>query len=160
MPGQPPPYARVAGRLRDMGYHAMPAKPGEKVPGHFEAGRWSHMARWPDWCGRMPPEFLHERWESWPDPGVCIAHGAVVGADVDTDRKDVAEAVLAALGPSPVRRRGQKGWMGYYRPGSGCEGLGARIRWYHPDVYATGSAGISGRSPRGVSSSVSGVSQW
>ena len=74
------PYARVAGRLRDMGYHAMPAKPGEKVPGHFEAGRWSHMARWQDWCGRMPPEFLHERWESWPDAGVCIAHGAVVGA--------------------------------------------------------------------------------
>ena len=111
------------------------------MPGHFEAGRWSHMARWQDWCGRMPPEFLHERWESWPDPGVCIAHGAVVGADVDTDRKDVADAVVAALGPSPVRRRGQKGWMGYYRPGSGCEGLGARLRWYHPDVCITGEDG-------------------
>ena len=141
MAAQPSPYALAAGRLRDMGYHAMPAKPGEKVPGHFEAGRWSHMARWQDWCGRMPPEFLHERWESWPDPGVCIAHGAVVGADVDTDRKDVADAVVAALGPSPVRRRGQKGWMGYYRPGSGCEGLGARLRWYHPDVYITGEDG-------------------
>ena len=141
MAAQPSPYALVAGRLRDMGYHAMPAKPGEKVPGHFEAGRWSHMARWQDWCGRMPPEFLHERWESWPDPGVCIAHGAVVGADVDTDRKDVADAVVAALGPSPVRRRGQKGWMGYYRPGSGCEGLGARLRWYHPDVCITGEDG-------------------
>jgi hypothetical protein len=70
------PYGLVAGRLRDMGYHAMSAKPGEKVPGHFEAGRWSHMARWQDWCGRMPPEFLHERWESWPDPGVCIARNA------------------------------------------------------------------------------------
>ena len=66
---QPSPYAQAAGRLRDMGYHAMPAKPGEKVPGHFEAGRWSYMARWQDWCGRMPPEFLHERWESWPDAG-------------------------------------------------------------------------------------------
>jgi hypothetical protein len=120
-----------------MGYHAMPAKPGEKVPGHFEAGSWSHMARWQDWCGRMPPEFLHERWESWPDPGVCVAHGAVVGADVDTDRTDVAAAVVAALGPSPVRRRGQKGWMGYYRPGPGCGELGARLRWYHPDVYST-----------------------
>ena len=117
MATEPSPYALAAGRLRDMGYHAMPAKPGEKVPGHFEAGRWSHMARWQDWCSRMPPEFLHERWESWPDPGVCIAHGNIVGADVDTERKDVAAAVVAALGPSPVRRRGQKGWMGYYRPG-------------------------------------------
>ena len=27
--------------------------------------------------------------------------------------------------------------MGYYRPGSGCDGLGARLRWYHPDVYTT-----------------------
>ncbi len=124
MAAPPSPYARAAGRLRDMGYHAMPAKPGEKVPGHFEAGRWSHMARWQDWCGRMPPEFLHERWESWPDAGVCIAHGAVVGADVDTDRKDVADAVVAALGPSPVRRRGQKGWMGYYRPGPDAKGSG------------------------------------
>ena len=141
MLAQPSPYALVAGRLRDMGYHAMPAKPGEKVPGHFEAGRWSYMARWQDWCGRMPPEFLHERWESWPDAGVCIAHGAVVGADVDTDRTDIAAAVVAALGPSPVRRRGQKGWMGYYRPGSGCEALGARLRWYHPEVFSTGEDG-------------------
>lgn len=141
MPAQPSPYAQAAGRLRDMGYHTMPAKPGEKVPGHFEAGRWSHMARWQDWCARMPPEFLHERWESWPDAGVCIAHGSVVGADVDTDRKDVAAAVVAALGPSPVRRRGQKGWMGYYRPGPGCEGLGARLRWYHPDICVTNADG-------------------
>ena len=141
MAAQPSPYARVAGRLRDMGYHAMPAKPGAKVPGHFETGLWSYMARWQDWCGRMPPEFLHERWESWPDPGVCIAHGAVVGADVDTERRDVADAVVAALGPSPVRRRGQKGWMGYYRPGSECEGLGARLRWYHPDVHITNDDG-------------------
>ena len=44
MATEPSPYARAAGRLRDMGYHAMPAKPGEKVPGHFDAGRWSYMA--------------------------------------------------------------------------------------------------------------------
>ncbi len=141
MAAPPSPYVRAAGRLRDMGYHAMPAKPGEKAPGHFEAGRWSHMARWQDWCGRMPPEFLHERWEEWADAGVCVAHGAVIGADVDTDRKDVADAVVAALGPSPVRRRGQKGWMGYYRPGSGCGGLGARLRWYGPDIYSIGEDG-------------------
>ena len=141
MAAPPSPYVRAAGRLRDMGYHAMPAKPGEKAPGHFEAGRWSHMARWQDWCGRMPPAFLHERWEEWADAGVCVAHGAVIGADVDTDRKDVADAVVAALGPSPVRRRGRKGWMGYYRPGSGCEGLGARLRWYDPDICSIGEDG-------------------
>jgi len=133
MPAQPSPYARAAGRLRDMGYHPMPAKPGEKVPGHFEAGRWSHMARWQDWCARQPPEFLHERWVEWPDAGVCLAHGMVAGADVDTDRKDVAAAVLQALGPSPVRRFGSKGWMGYYRPGTGCEAHGARLRWHDAD---------------------------
>lgn len=141
MSAPPSAYARAAGRLRDMGYHPMPAKPGEKVPGYFEVGRWSHMARWQDWCRRMPPEFLHERWASWPDAGVSIAHGAVVAADVDTDRTDVAAAVLAALGPSPVRRRGQKGWMGYYRPCRGCEELGARLRWYHPDVFIANNDG-------------------
>ena len=116
-----------------MGYHAMPAKPGEKVPGHYDAGRWSHMARWQDWCGRMPPEFLHERWESWPDAGVCIAHGDVVGLDVDTDRADIAAAVVAALGPSPVRRFGSKGWMGYYRPSAGLNDQCARLRWFDAD---------------------------
>jgi hypothetical protein len=124
-----------------MGYHPMPVGPGTKVPGHFEAGRWAPMGKWSQYCMRMPPDYLRERWESWPDPGICIAHGAVVGADVDTERTDVANAVVAALGPSPVRRRGQKGWMGYYRPGPGCEGLGARLRWYHADVYTTNDDG-------------------
>jgi hypothetical protein len=127
------PYARVAARLRDMGHHPMPVRPGEKVPGHFEAGRWSFMARWQEWCTRQPPAFLHETWEEWPDSGVCIAHGRVVGADVDTDRQEVAAAVIAALGPSPVRRRGQKGWMGYYRPGPGCGAHVARLRWVDAD---------------------------
>jgi hypothetical protein len=126
-----------------MGYHAMPVVPGEKAPGAFEAGRWSFMSGWQQWCGSLPPPFLHERWEDWPDAGVCIAHGndSAVAADVDTDRNDIAAAVVAALGPSPVRRRGQKGWIGYYRPGPGCAGLPGRLRWYDPGTHTTNADG-------------------
>lgn len=130
---QPSPYARAAGRLRDMGFHSMPVAPNTKFPGALASGRWHAMPRWQEWCARQPPEFLHERWEEWADAGVCIGHGRVVGLDVDTDRTDVTAAVLAAVPPSPVRRFGSKGWMGYYRPRNGLADQAARLRWFDGD---------------------------
>lgn len=131
------PYLRAADTLRDQGYHPMPAMPGAKVPGAWsEARGWQPMGQWSSWCDTQPPEFLHSKWQDWPDAGVCIAHGPVVGLDIDTDRTDVAHAAVEAVGPSPVRRRGSKGWMGYYRPGKAAEGHTARVRWYEGDKIA------------------------
>ena len=127
------PYASFADTLRDNGYHVMPCTPGAKVPGTWDSGSWRPMPQWQKWCDTMPPEFLHQRWLAWPDAGLCVAHGAIVGLDIDTDRKDVAEAAVAAVGPSPIRRTGAKGWMGYYRPGAGLGGHTARVRWFDGD---------------------------
>lgn len=125
------PYANFSDSLRDRGYHVMPCMPGAKVPGSWDATTgWRPMAQWQSWCAAMPPTFTHERWSDWPDAGICMAHGEVVGLDVDTDRKDVSDAAMAALGASPARRVGSKGWMGYYRAGRGADGHGARVRWY------------------------------
>lgn len=127
------PYASFADTLRDNGYHVMPVMPGSKVPGAFAGSTWAPMAQWSKWCDQMPPDFLHQKWLDWPDAGICIAHGAVVGLDIDTDRKDVAEAAIGAVGASPLRRVGAKGWMGYYRPGKAADGHAGRVRWYDRD---------------------------
>ncbi|WP_425070659.1 bifunctional DNA primase/polymerase [Sagittula sp. S175] len=126
------PYAAVAASYREQGYHVMPVGPGTKVPGKYQGGIWNPMPGWQKYCRDMAPEFVHSTWERWPDAGVCVAHGAVIGLDLDTDRRDVAEALHKAVTPPTVRRRGQKGWLGYYRPGAGLDGLVARVRWYDP----------------------------
>lgn len=88
------------------------------------------MPGWQKYCDMPAPDFIHSQWERYPEAGVCIAHGAVIGLDLDTDRPDVAQALHRAIEPPSVRRRGGKGWMGYYRPGAGLEHLTARVRWY------------------------------
>lgn len=113
----------------------MPCSPGTKIPGQYRNGAWFPMSQWSQWCDKQPPDFLHEKWEDWPDAGMCLAHGAVVGLDVDTDRREVSDAAQEAVGPSPVRRVGRKGWMGYYRPGEGVANCGARLRWYDPKIF-------------------------
>lgn len=127
------PYARSADTLRDNGYHVMPVVPGEKVPGAYYPTGWHRMGQWQKWCDSQPPSFLHDKWRDWPDAGICVAHGLLVGLDIDTDRTDVAEAAVVAVGASPARRRGRKGWMGYYRPGPDLGPHAARVRWYDGD---------------------------
>lgn len=127
------PYAQSAGSLRDNGYHVFPISPGLKTPGQFRGGIWSPMPGWTKFCDTMPAEFIHDGWERWPEAGVGIAHGPVIGLDVDTDRQDVQEALHRAIEPPNVRRRGAKGWLGYFRPAEGLDGLTARVRWYDGD---------------------------
>jgi len=124
------PYHHTAANMRENGYHVLPVMPGAKVPGKYQNGEWRPMPGWAKFCDAMPAEFIHDQWETWPEAGICVAHGNVIGLDLDTDRKDVAEALHKAVEPPSVRRRGAKGWMGYYRPGDGLDGLTARVRWY------------------------------
>ena len=126
------PYAAAAAKLRDQGYSAMPVSPGTKIPGEWRGNAWRPMPGWQKYCDAPAPDFLHDTWERWPDAGVCIAHGTAIGLDLDTDRKDVEAALLRAVEPPSVRRRGRKGWLGYFRPGSGLESVAARVRWYDP----------------------------
>lgn len=130
------PYAIAAGRVRDQGYPCLPVAPGTKFPGVFSNGIWAPMPGWQKYCGAtagLPPEFVHLRWDDWPEAGICIPHGRIIGLDIDTDRADVQAAVHKAILPPQVRRRGAKGWMGYFRPGGGLDDLTARVRWYDRD---------------------------
>lgn len=128
------PYASAAARYRDQGWHVIPCGPGTKVPHEWVSGQWRPLPGWQKYCDTMPAEFLHDQWERWPDAGICLAHGKVIGLDLDTERRDVEEALHRAVPASPAKRRGSKGWMGYYRPGHGLDGVAARVRWYDPKV--------------------------
>jgi hypothetical protein len=132
-PLSPSPYACVADPLRDQGYHVIPIKPGSKVPGIFASGEWSNLPGWQRWCSDMPPAFISDTWETWPNAGIGIAHGVVVGLDVDTDRADVRAAIKTLIAGSPCNRRGSKGWIGYYLPPYNAHTLGARLRWHDAD---------------------------
>lgn len=125
-------YHQAAANLRDNGYSPMPIQPGTKTPGQFSGASWRPMPGWQKYCKAPAPEFVHAQWENWPDAGVCIAHGAVIGLDIDTDRKDVSDAVRSAIKWPEVRRRGKKGWMGYFRAAADLDDGTARLRWYDP----------------------------
>lgn len=127
------PYATIAGPLRELGYSPIPIGPGTKKPGAYVGNSWDNLTRWTRYCAMQAPEFQHAQWERWPDAGVGIAHGFVVAVDVDTDRADVAEAVRSALPIPPARKRGRKGYTGYFRPGDDIDELGARVRFHDAD---------------------------
>jgi hypothetical protein len=126
------PYARVADTLRERGYSVMPAAPGTKVPGQWAGDHWRPMPGWQKYCDGPAPGFLHDQWERWPDAGVSLAHGVVIGLDLDTDRRDVEAAIHAAGVTSPCKKRGAKGWTAYFQRGAGLDGMVARVRWYDP----------------------------
>lgn len=127
------PYEVTAGPLREMGYSPMPVAPGTKIPGACGDGTWRPMPAWQKYCATPAPSFMHQAWCNWPDAGVCIAHGDVIGLDIDTDRADVAEAVRGAVPLSEVRRVGRKGYMAYYRPAPDLSAETARLRWHDAD---------------------------
>ncbi len=86
-------------RLIDNGYSIIPIMPGSKVPGRFSGGEWSPYPDWARHCDRPTKPFEIDIWRRWPDCGVGIATGSVVGIDIDI--LDAALAIqLAALATS------------------------------------------------------------
>ena len=107
-PSERSPFAVAGAALVARGYSALPIAPGNKVPGRYEAGEWRMMNGWSKFCGARPPAFQVRSWESWPNAGVGVAcGGGLVLVDIDLD--DAVDAVVKALPPTPVAKRGAKG---------------------------------------------------
>jgi hypothetical protein len=112
------PYARVAQRLIDSGYSVIPIVPGEKRPGEFTRGEWRGMIDWQRYCDRLPTVFEIDIWNGWPDAGVCVALGKasnLIAIDFDYGPDELRAALEALIPPSPVRKRGAKGYTAFYR---------------------------------------------
>ena len=112
------PYTTIAQRLIDLGYSAIPIVPGEKRPGAFMRGEWRGMKEWERYCDRLPTAFEINNWEKWPDAGVCVALGRasnLVAIDFDYGPDKLRAELEALLPPSPVKKKGAKGYTAFYR---------------------------------------------
>lgn len=122
------PFARAGQRYLDMGYSIMPVGPGTKVPGDFRDRRWRNREGWTTFCERLPTHFDMLVWNMWPDAGVCVALGPasgwLVAVDLDHGSPEVRAAIEVLLPPSPVRKKGAKGYTAFYR---GSPAIPARV---------------------------------
>jgi hypothetical protein len=112
------PFARVAQRLVENGYSAIPIVPGEKRPGEFSRGEWRGMHDWQRFCDRLPTAWEMNSWVGWPDAGVAVALGKasrLIAVDFDYGPDDLRAKLEALIPPSPVRKRGAKGYTSFYR---------------------------------------------
>lgn len=110
------PYAHYGARLVDMGYSAIPCRPGSKRPGEYSFKRWYGRNDWQQYCDRVPTDTETKLWSAWPDAGVCLALGrGLIAIDVDTDDGELRQALSAVLPQSAVMKRGRKGFTAFYR---------------------------------------------
>jgi hypothetical protein len=102
--------ARLGARLVDNGYAVLPIMPGTKKPGQFKRGAWRDYRGWTKHGTRPTSEHELIVWSGWPDAGIGIPTGTVIGVDID-----VLEAQLASrleqlahemLGDTPAVRFG------------------------------------------------------
>jgi hypothetical protein len=112
------PYQEVGARYIDMGYSALPIKPGTKVPCEMSYGKWKDgMSGWTRFCDRIPSDYEIPSWEDYPDSGVCVACGlnGLVAIDIDTDDSKIVAAIMNVLPVVSVMKRGAKGKTLFYR---------------------------------------------
>ena len=103
--------ARYGERLVDSGFHILPLAPEKKAPGRFELGEWTDMYGWGQYAFRQPSSLELQYWCRWPDAGIGILGGKVVGIDIDVLDADLALEVdrlcRRELGDTPALRIGQ-----------------------------------------------------
>jgi hypothetical protein len=104
--------ARLGARLVDNGYPVLPIMPGTKKPGLFKGGAWRDYPGWTRHGTRPTSEHELSIWAQWPEAGIGIPTGTVIGADID-----IADAAIAsrleqlareALGATPAVRFGRR----------------------------------------------------
>jgi hypothetical protein len=112
-------YAAVGAKLVERGYAAIPIMPGTKRPGERRRGEWVGMFKWrEEYTRRLPSRFEIQIWAA-SGAGVCVVCGPaskyLIGVDIDTDDAAVRGAIISALPPTTVIKRGQKGDTRFYR---------------------------------------------
>lgn len=101
----------LGARIVDNGFPILPIMPNTKKPGRFQRGSWGEYPDWSRHCDRPTRQMELSAWSTWPDAGIGVACGAVIGIDIDiVDDPKVAHQVeqLARrmLGDTPALRIG------------------------------------------------------
>ncbi len=104
--------ARHGPSLVERGYRILPIRPGAKSPGTYSRNAWHGYAQWSRHCERDTTENEVATWSDWPQAGVGIATGNVIGIDIDVvQAPEIADAIQALamqqLGLTPAVRIGR-----------------------------------------------------
>jgi Primase C terminal 2 (PriCT-2)/Bifunctional DNA primase/polymerase, N-terminal len=102
--------ARLGARLVDNRYPVLPIMPGTKKPGLFKGGAWRDYPGWTKHGNRPTSEHELIVWSAWPDAGIGIPTGTVIGVDIDIRDDDLAsrleQLAREVLGDTPAIRFG------------------------------------------------------
>jgi Primase C terminal 2 (PriCT-2)/Bifunctional DNA primase/polymerase, N-terminal/Protein of unknown function (DUF3987) len=102
--------ARLGARLVDNGYPILPIMPGTKKPGQFKGGAWRDYRGWTKHGTRPTSEHELIVWSAWPDAGIGIPTGTVIGVDIDVRDNQIAsrleQLAREVLGDTPAVRFG------------------------------------------------------
>ena len=144
--------AQLGATLVDRGYAILPIQPSTKKPGMFRLGAWQDYPKWSRHCERETTENEVDIWGDWPEAGIGIAAGKVIGIDIDVLKsKEIAVQIegLAKrlLGNTPAVRignapkrllvyRAAQPFCGFKYPPIEVLGLGQQFIAYgiHPDT--------------------------
>ncbi|OSM07678.1 hypothetical protein MAIT1_04555 [Magnetofaba australis IT-1] len=99
-------------RLLANGYPILPIMPGEKKPGRFQRGQWVDYPGWTKHGERGATDIELAAWKGWPEAGIGIAGGFIVGVDIDiADDAGLSDRIQAlafeTLGQTPAIRIGR-----------------------------------------------------
>ena len=103
--------AQLGATLVDRGFPILPTQPRSKKPGMYRQGAWHDYPKWSRHCERATTENEVDIWGDWPESGIGIAAGQVVGIDLDVlDARVCAQIEGLAkrlLGDTPAVRIGR-----------------------------------------------------
>lgn len=123
------PFAMVFEGLTANGYTTIPISPDSKAPSDWRGGRWRGMTNWQRFREVRAPDFIQRVWAGFPDANIGIVTGTratagqiVACVDFDTDDPDILDTLTRSLPPSPVRKRGRRGFSAFYLVPAGTLG--------------------------------------
>jgi len=97
-------------RLADSGFHIIPIIPGLKAPGQYRRNQWLGYPAWSKHCDRPSTPWELKIWSAWPDCGIGVACGHVVGVDIDVLDGEavmrIEQLARSRLGDTPAVRIG------------------------------------------------------
>lgn len=104
-------FQRSAERMIDNGYAVIPIAPGQKFPGQYVGTSWQPMTGWRHFGSNMPSDFQVGIWKGYPDAGVGIPCGTIVGIDIDIladaeVAQQIEKLAREMLGDTPLVRIG------------------------------------------------------
>jgi len=143
--------AQLGATLVDRGFPILPIQPRSKKPGMYRQGAWHDYPKWSRHCERATTENEVDIWGDWPESGIGIAAGCVIGIDIDVLDAGVSAQIegLAKrfLGDTPAVRIGRapkrllvyraaQPFAGFKYPPIEVLGLGQQFIAYgiHPDT--------------------------